>query len=330
MPIVNKSLIHREYTSRINRVLDYIDNHLADEMSLIELSSIANFSPYHFSRIFKGLMGKTIFGFIHRLRLEKAAQTLCMQSEKTINEIAYDCGFSLPSSFAKAFKDCYNVSATEFRDTAVTNSNLEKLKSNLRQANRKQSKDIDFETDYFCTVTNVNFTKQIWSIEMNNSNLKADVRIENLPEFNLAYIRHIGPYAGDSQLFERLFTKLFSWAGPRGLIRFPETKTICINHDNPEITEPEKLRTSCCITVPTDTKTDGEIGNMTLPAGKYAIAHFEITNDQFGEAWNMIYGSWLPQSGYIPDDRPCFEMYLNDKNQHPEGKFIVDICIPVK
>jgi AraC family transcriptional regulator len=41
-------------------------------------------------------------------------------------------------------------------------------------------------------------------------------------------------------------------------------------------------------------------------------------------------GEWLPESGYQPDDRPAYELYHNDPKTHPQGKFIIDICMPVK
>ena len=75
---------------------------------------------------------------------------------------------------------------------------------------------------------------------------------------------------------------------------------------------------------------EGEIGKAKIPAGKYAVAHFEITPDQYQDAWNAVYGGWLPESGYQPEDGPCYELYLNDPKEHPEGKHIVDICVPVK
>jgi AraC family transcriptional regulator len=105
---------------------------------------------------------------------------------------------------------------------------------------------------------------------------------------------------------------------------------ITIYHDNPDITDDDKLRISIGMSVPADTPTDGEIGKMTIPAGKFAVAHFEISPDQYGEAWNMVYGEWMPESGYQPDDRLCYELYLNDPEQHPEHKHIVDIYAPVK
>ena len=44
----------------------------------------------------------------------------------------------------------------------------------------------------------------------------------------------------------------------------------------------------------------------------------------------MVFGGWLPESGYQPDDRLCYEIYQNDPKEHPEGIHIVDICVPVK
>ena len=145
----------------------------------------------------------------------------------------------------------------------------------------------------------------------------------------VAYVRHIGPYRGDSALFERLFGKLMKWAGPRGLLRFPETKMITVYHDDPEMTDEQKLRIEACLTVPEDTPVEGEIGKMTIAGGKVAVAHFEIAADEYEQAWKLVFGDWLPESGYIPDDRPCYEVYHNDPNEHPEHKHIVDICVPV-
>lgn len=69
---------------------------------------------------------------------------------------------------------------------------------------------------------------------------------------------------------------------------------------------------------------------MRIGGGKFAVAHFELKNDEYSAAWSKFMGEWFPKSGYQPDDRLCFEHYLNDPNQHPEGKCIVDICMPVK
>jgi len=50
-----------------------------------------------------------------------------------------------------------------------------------------------------------------------DSKLTANVEVKMLPDMHVAYVRHTGPYAGDSDLFKGLFEKLMTWAGPRGL-----------------------------------------------------------------------------------------------------------------
>ena len=165
---------------------------------------------------------------------------------------------------------------------------------------------------------------------MNSKEIKAKFEVKDMPQTHVAYVRHIGPYQGNTKLFGNLFNKLCTWAGPRGLLRFPETKMMSIYHDDPNITDESKLKLDVCISVPEDTKVDGEIGKTTILAGKYAIGHFEITPDQYGDAWNIVFGGWLPKSGYQPADGPCYELYLNNPEEHPEGKHIVDIYVSVK
>lgn len=114
-----------------------------------------------------------------------------------------------------------------------------------------------------------------------------------------------------------------------GLSYYPiwHGKSLVIYHDDPNVTIEDKLRMSVCVTITAETKVDGEIGKMEIEAAKYVIARFEVTAEDFQQAWSWIYGQWLPSSGYQPDDKPCFEMYPEEPK---DGKFIVDICVPVK
>ena len=155
------------------------------------------------------------------------------------------------------------------------------------------------------------------------------VEIREHPDLHVAYVRHTGPYQGDNTLFDRLFKKLFRWAGARQLCG-PETWVLAVYHDDPAVTEKDKLRVSVCLTVPRDTPVDGEIGTMTVPGGKFAVARFALAGNEYEAAWDSVYGGWLPESGYQPDDRLCYEHYLNDPEEHPEGKCVVDICVPIK
>ncbi|KAF5434136.1 AraC family transcriptional regulator [Candidatus Methanophagaceae archaeon] len=158
-----------------------------------------------------------------------------------------------------------------------------------------------------------------------------EAEVKDMPELHVAYVRHIGPYKGDSALFGRLFEQLMGWAGPKGLLQFPETKMLSVYYDNPEITDETEMCVDVCITVPKETQVEGEVGKMTLPGGKYAVARFELAgSEEYENAWNKVFGEWLPGSGYQPTDSACYELYLNDPKEHPQGLHIVEICIPVK
>jgi AraC family transcriptional regulator len=322
-----QNMLRAEYTARINHVLDYIEANIGKDLSLAELAGVAHFSPFHFHRIFKAMVGETLNGFIWRIRVEKAADKLINNPRKSITEIALECGFSGSSTFARAFRDAFHMSASAWRSGGyLQDSKPGKTDRKESQAISNGGQDFDVQVHY-----TENINKQTWRVTMKaNKELITNVEVKDIAEIHVAYIRHIGPYAGDQQLFGNLFNRLCSWAGPRGLLRFPETKFITIYHDNPDITNETRLRTDVCITVPADAQVEGEVGKAIIPAGKYAIAHFEIHPEQYGDAWNAVYGGWLPESGYQPDDRPCFELYLNDPKQHPEGKHVVDIYAPVK
>jgi AraC family transcriptional regulator len=87
---------------------------------------------------------------------------------------------------------------------------------------------------------------------------------------------------------------------------------------------------SACITIPANTPVDGEIGKMILPGGQFAVARFELKNDEYEAAWDALMGVWLPESGYQPDDRLCYELCHTSPKEDPEGRAKVDICVPVK
>lgn len=153
------------------------------------------------------------------------------------------------------------------------------------------------------------------------------IEVKQLQKMTVAYIRHIGPYKGDAKLFSKLWGRLCSWAGPKGLLQRPDIQFIVIYHDDPSITAEDKLRMSVCITIPPETKVSEEIGKMEIESNKYVVARFELKEDEFSKAWNWLYGKWFPDSGYQPDDKPCFEIY---PEQPKDGIFVVDICVPLK
>ncbi len=157
-----------------------------------------------------------------------------------------------------------------------------------------------------------------------------EVEVIKIQEMPAICLQNIGPYEGDSNLFGELFGKLFRWAGDRGLISFPLTKMLTVYHDNPDTTPEAEQKISVCITVPKSAEAEDEMVKIKISGGKYAVGHFEVSADEYGEAWSYLTEKWLSESNFSPDEKPCFELYLNDPETHPEKKHIVDIYIPVK
>ena len=310
----------QEYISRINKVMDYVEKHLNEEITLDKIAQIACFSPFHFHRIFSTLTNETLNTFIQRLRIEKAAQQLRNEENISISEIAYNCGFGSAAHFSRTFRKYFGLTAKEFRETekAVFAKDGFYYSKNGQLTRKMNQQSPDFRVQ-LC-IDNLNQFNHFKFIIMDTK-----VEIKEMPELNVIYCRHTGQFNQIGKVYE----KLMKWAGPRGLLNFPKTKTITVYHDDPTITAIEQVRQSACISVDSDVKVDGEIGKMKLESGKYAVGRFEIDEKGFEKAWNTMC-LWLTESGYQPGEGYPYELYHNSPDEDAMHRFILDICIPVK
>ncbi len=293
-------LKRREYVGRINRAIDYVRENPSGDLRLETIARAASFSPYHFHRIFKSIVGETVNEFVRRHRAQKAAGMLIHSPAMTITEIAVACGYSSPSMFAREFRTHFGASASQFR--AGGRASLDRFRQELADRGHALQKH------------HAQRTAMVFRVE---------VREE--PRRHVAYIRHVGSYSEIGNALGRLAR----WAGSRRLFR-EDTRMLAIYHDNPDVATVDKLRSDACVTVPEGTRVARDIGLMTLPGGMYAAAYVEIDVTQYGEAWDRLFSDWLPESGYQPDDRPCYELYLNDPREHPQNKHILEICEPIR
>lgn len=304
-----KTQYRREYIYRVNKVVDFIERNLDSDLTLDVLANQASFSPFHFHRIFTAFMGETVNQFVRRIRTEKAASALLSYPERNISDIALEYGFNSDSIFCRTFKDLFGMSASEFREVKFSEF------SKNGQSDRKNGKETGAGGDYFCDENNLNT-----SFIMNTT-----IEVKDMPALQVAYCRHIGQFNEIGNAYE----KLMRWAGPRGLLRFPATKTLTVYHDDPKVTDIAKIRQSACITIDSDVRTEGEIGKMEVDGGRFAVGRFEIDEKGFEDAWNQMC-LWIADNGYQAGDGYPYELYHNDHTQHPERKFILDICVPVK
>ncbi|HEY7671623.1 MAG TPA: GyrI-like domain-containing protein [Gammaproteobacteria bacterium] len=102
------------YAERIRRVADYLAGHLDEELDLETLARVACFSPYHFHRIYRGLLGETVNETVRRLRLNRAAIDL-LDGELSIERTARRAGYSSQAAFTRAFRAEYGEPPARFR-----------------------------------------------------------------------------------------------------------------------------------------------------------------------------------------------------------------------
>ncbi|MBH5316481.1 AraC family transcriptional regulator [Paenibacillus sp. GSMTC-2017] len=301
---------NKEYLRRIHKVQDFIEANVCNSLTLEELAAVAGFSKYHFHRIFKGIVNESLLQFVNRVKLEKSVNLLIHRPEMTVTDIAYRFGFTDTSTFSRAFKNYYQMSPNNYRN---------------------QYRNISHNSIEHSTYVK-RFIKT--TVRDNENHVKGTVTIKTIDDLHVAYLRHLGTFEELKKVFGSLMQKLFYELHIRNLIDSAHTKVLTIYHDNPEITEEHLRRTSLCITIPSENvksieDENNEIGTLVIPAGKYAIGHFEIYPDEYGAAWDYLCGQWLPQSGFLPRDTSSFEVYVSEPDPNPQIKQLVDIYLPI-
>lgn len=106
-------------TDKIKLILNYINDHYSEDISINTLAELCEYSQYHFMRFFKKHIGLTCIQYINNLRLEKSS-ILLTSTNNTIMDISLEVGFDNLSYFNKLFKRKYNLTPKEFRTVNST------------------------------------------------------------------------------------------------------------------------------------------------------------------------------------------------------------------
>jgi DNA gyrase inhibitor GyrI/AraC-like DNA-binding protein len=300
---LRKDVSHRIYQARINRVIDHIAENLAEDLSLRRLAAVANFSEFHFHRLFRALMNEPLNEFITRVRLEHAVRLLRRQPRPTLTEIAVDSGFNSLSNFSRTFKKHCGLSPGKIEIDAF----LE---------NSKIGQTYPLESRYY-----------LHDFPADERELDFPVRIVPSAAMRVAYVRCFGLYL-DCQKGVEAYARLMAWARDRGVLA-PHALLIGMSPDDPEITPLAKCRHDFCLTVDEEVKPDGEINLTTIPATTYAMHHCVGDIHKFDQAWNYLFKVWLPASGYQPAHQPAMEIYLKRPEEIGWTTFDIECCVPV-
>ncbi|WP_394833360.1 AraC family transcriptional regulator [Pendulispora rubella] len=299
------------YQAAVERTVLRIAETLDEALDLAALARGAALSPFHFHRIFRGMVGETPLEMHRRLRLERAAWQL-LERDTAITTIAFEAGYETHEAFTRAFRQAYGNPPSAFRlNAAGVRAGCERP----QQIELAARSGVHFRHEA-PTPSLVRFL--IGEAIMN-------VTIEEMPEFRLATVRHVGPYHRISEAFARLG----ALAGPAGLFQGPPPKMLAIYHDDPETTAPENLQSDAGLTVTAGVRVPDGTVEMTIPAGRYAHATHVGPYTELGDAWNRLMGGWLPQSGHRVGDGPTYEVYRNNPTNAAPHELITDLYLPV-
>jgi AraC family transcriptional regulator len=320
---------NQHYHDRVNRVLDYIAEHLDGELSLTRLSGIGCFSPFHFHRIFQGVTGETLNSHVRRVRLERAALLMKTSPRKRITDVALETGFAGTAEFSRAFKNHFDRTASSWD----RRSPLEK--SRICKAPEMLS---------FHTVEEL----QRWKAAAKNLR----VRVHRFKAFRYVYSRIYAPYA-NTRLVD-CYHALIAWLAERRTdIR--DVVVIGMSQDDPAITPSENCRYDLGIAFPQ--QPGGIPGEIVRSRGRAAaplvslptqsecdapglsirdfesqqIVSFHCVGDlaHVDRAWHYLYRIWLPSGAFEPAELPAMEMFVRLPEEIGWETFDLQTCIPV-
>ncbi len=113
----SSSIVRQSRSRRIERICKYIDENYAQDITLNDIAELANMSTSTVSHFFKRRTSRTFSTYLTDIRIGNAARLL-IDTTRSINDIAYDCGFGNISNFNRVFKKYKNCTPRDFRANA--------------------------------------------------------------------------------------------------------------------------------------------------------------------------------------------------------------------
>ncbi len=289
--------VPKEYKTKLDAVVNYILQNLNGDLSLETLAKEASYSPFHLQRLFKQAMGISPKQYIVRIRLETAAHYLLAFQHKTVTEVAYDCGFSSPSVFARAFKGYFGLSAEQMRENSHQNQLIIR-KDSFHLKGMIHDKKITYQHGDQKRVLQVEVRKIApIPIVFQNTQLKDTVQIQ--------------------EAF-------------KDIIRFAEAHDILTEESRlVGVLYPTQDRYSAAVTLSPDQKVPQRRETIMLSGGKYAVFKVKGTIVDMFQALRVFHDHWLPESGYKITELFGFEFFTKNPALADYANLERELHIPI-
>ena len=294
--MTRKESNRKYYQQNLNRIIEYIHDHLDEKIDIIKLADISNFSPFHFHRISRALLGEPIGAYISRTRLETAAKMIRYSNDK-LESIAYNVGFEIPSSFSKAFKNYFGVAPSAYRKNKLIH---------IKTTNVMKSQSVKDES----RVLNIKRPK-----------------IVDLEDQNCIYLRMYGPY--QSLDYGKAWETLWKQIKDQKLFT-KGIQSIGLPFDDPKVTDDNKIRYDACLVIHKDARPSGEVGVKKLKGGKFVMFLYQGSYSNFEQVYDYMFNDWLMETNFELRDAPCRERYISHPDRVAEDKLKTEFYIPIK
>ncbi|MEO5756738.1 MAG: AraC family transcriptional regulator [Mesorhizobium sp.] len=287
------------YHIRMQRVLDYIDQHLDDDLDLEVMSGVAAFSKYHFHRQFTSTFGLSVHRYVQLTRMKRASYRLADRDAQSVTDIAMDAGYDAPDAFARAFRQRFGQSPSSFRKSPDWGPWLAAL-GPLHNA-RSKLMQIIFTPD--------------------------DVTIQVVPPTPVAIMEH----RGDPATLGDTIQRFIAWRKAAGLS--PETSpTFNVFRSERRPAVPADYSMDLC--AGTDQPigpNDEQMKAGLIPGGRRAVLRYPGNTNNLEPAALYLYRDWLPASGEEAGDFPIYcRRRLSFLEQVPVHEVVVEVFLPLK
>jgi len=253
-----------DYIDQIQKTLEYIENHLSDEITLDELASYIFCSKFHYHRIFQSMVGEPTNEYIRKRRLSTAAKML-MNSEKNIIDIALECGYNTQVSFTKAFKKVYGINPGKY----------------------KHCKDAVTLYEKVCLIGR--------EFEITHQGITIGPKIIKRDEIKLVGIKYV-PKPGyiKTQIVNELFHEMFCRISeiPSKINQDIRVGNCYFDLKNDHLIYLASTEVSSISNIPKGMEA------RIIPACTYAVFTHKSLFEKNIHTFSYVYGTWFPNSGY--------------------------------
>ena len=299
-----------EYEAMIQFALDDIDRRIMENIRVDELARAANYSIYHFCRIFMAMTGTPVMTYVTRRKLEYALYDLSRGGR--IIDVAMDYGFETHAGFSKAFKRCFGYPPSLYRLLVAALPPQRAAVKSILSKHGGINMEVQIKEIRAFSVVGVVSRHSLANVK----------RSADIPAFwstiSMDYGKHL------SRLYDAFEPASHGEYG------------LCFDVD--EITGEFSYLLGVAFDDKADeTRMEPDMRKVAIPGGLYAVfttpkVQDELYPQSIADTWAEILTQWLPESPYEYDEaRLDFEKY--DERDHAwlhDNMVQMDICVPVR